>query len=402
MTKLAIGVEKYLEGEVSFALGRIVRVDGNEVVEMDVPVGTNRLVTLDLLPGHYIVQVTMPTGAVLSRAIALGETDGEVRFRSQHSAHEWLSWSNFTSGTGAEGSILPRTNFGPGEDLASVVRQREIELVSDGERVPINLGFTSAQVNKIPLNIKTESDPPYVVVTLTTPLIYSQPWPRLFLRANSSAGRMSMSAPIPWPTPDGKSCAVDFLLKDRSLFDSPDVMRGEQSSIIVRHSLYGAIFAYLNAGNPVGAVRLGRDLEQSAKQMLYEKNVNPYAAAAAGYALLRSTDPRIPTEWVPWLLNLANWFPRLPDGAVLAGWNLLQQPDPNISQATELLLEAVRRGIPMYSEGIRLLIEGLSVLPDQKIDAVRAGLRRARSWGARIDPREAFTVIRGDVSGMPR
>src|SRR5437867_4142450 len=99
MTTLAIGVDKYLEGETSFALGRVVRIDGDEVMETRVPVGMNQLVTVDVPPGRYVVQVAMPSGSVLSRSIMIGERREEIRFQPQHSAHEWLSWSHFAART---------------------------------------------------------------------------------------------------------------------------------------------------------------------------------------------------------------------------------------------------------------------------------------------------------------
>ena len=90
-------------------------------------------------------------------------------------------------------------------------------------------------------------------------------------------------------------------------------------------------------------------------------------------------------------MNLANWFPWLPDGMVLAGWRLLRTVGET-AEARNYLLTATKRGIPVYTEGVRLLIQALSMLARNGDPELEAALRRARQYGARVDPTAPFTI----------
>lgn len=62
-----------------------------------------------------------------------------------------------------------------------------------------------------------------------------------------------------------------------------------------------------------------------------------------------------------WTRNLANWFEAMPDGAVLwAMQSLLEHKDRDA--ARRYLAIAIQRGLPVYTEGLRLLVDLLSRL----------------------------------------
>ena len=63
-----------------------------------------------------------------------------------------------------------------------------------------------------------------------------------------------------------------------------------------------------------------------------------------------------------WPKNLANWFPFLPDGCVIWAWLLIYQKPAERSEIARYLFMAAERGIPIYSEGLRLLTDGLRLL----------------------------------------
>ena len=98
-----------------------------------------------------------------------------------------------------------------------------------------------------------------------------------------------------------------------------------------------------------------------AERLLYDKVDDPLAAAVGGYFLLRQGKLQ---QLHNWPRNLSNWFPWLPDGAVIYARQLLlmardQHPANGAAEAQKLLLEACRRGLPVYTEGLRLLRDGL-------------------------------------------
>lgn len=131
-----------------------------------------------------------------------------------------------------------------------------------------------------------------------------------------------------------------------------------------------AILSMLNSG----AIDEAKAMENAgaAEMMLYSKRVDPTAAAIAGYYLLKSDELQRLHDWTK---NLANWIDWMADGAIIHAWFLLkavryQGGDPIEAQlkARTLLLEAVERGVPIYTEGLRLLRDGINIMCNDLAD----------------------------------
>jgi hypothetical protein len=167
----------------------------------------------------------------------------------------------------------------------------------------------------------------------------------------------------------------------------------------------------------LGFIRQG-DLESAlvivddCVELLRQKEVNPYAAAAAGYVLLNAPPERTKAPWADWIGNLGRWFGDLPDGLIQQATLLLQSDsaylagripsyfprDPGAREelAEKLLLKALSRGLPVYRAGLRLLTSNLRILANSEY------LRTSRSARAydlaswllmRVESSEAFTVL---------
>ncbi|MCU7891557.1 MAG: hypothetical protein KZQ78_08040 [Candidatus Thiodiazotropha sp. (ex Ustalcina ferruginea)] len=103
-----------------------------------------------------------------------------------------------------------------------------------------------------------------------------------------------------------------------------------------------------------GALQEAAALMEDAEQLLWGKMSNPIAAALGGYALLRLGDlDRLHN----WPMNLASWFEWLPDGAVIAGELAARRKDH--PSAANFMLLAVKRGLPLFSEGYSHLLSRL-------------------------------------------
>jgi hypothetical protein len=101
---------------------------------------------------------------------------------------------------------------------------------------------------------------------------------------------------------------------------------------------------------------------KQAEQLLKDKQIDSSAAAIGGYYLLLSNCFERLHDWPK---NLANWFPFLPDGAVIYATQLVNNKKPRkvkIQESRNYFLLACKRGIPIYTEGLRLLIDGLTQL----------------------------------------
>lgn len=153
------------------------------------------------------------------------------------------------------------------------------------------------------------------------------------------------------------------------------------------------------AGSFEAARVTSEDALAEAELMLQEKRRNPIGAAIGGYYLLRVGALNRLHDWPN---NLANWFEWLPDGAVVHAWQLLREPDEaKNSQARRRLVQAAERGLPVYTEGVRLLIDGLelfaydAVAHDERDEAVEQALQNIRRYAAAMDWNQQLTTFYG-------
>lgn len=117
-----------------------------------------------------------------------------------------------------------------------------------------------------------------------------------------------------------------------------------------------ALFSYVRNGSVETARQALPAYIAQSQEMLQAKVENPMTAALVGYALLRVGN----TDYVDWAANLADAFPHIPDGPIILGWHRIRLGEAHI--AGEPFHSALERGLPIYSEGIRLLRDGLKFL----------------------------------------
>jgi len=111
-----------------------------------------------------------------------------------------------------------------------------------------------------------------------------------------------------------------------------------------------AVARYLQGGHVQEAASVGGDAEE----LLEEKMADPFGAALGGYALLRSGQL---DRLHHWPRNLADRFPWLPDGAVIAGEEAALESDHTLAIA--YVCDAARRGLPVFGPGLSLLASRL-------------------------------------------
>jgi hypothetical protein len=120
------------------------------------------------------------------------------------------------------------------------------------------------------------------------------------------------------------------------------------------------------------------------KDFLFEKTVNPVAAAAGAFGLLTltpETNTRQRPQWRNWIGNLYSMFPHLPDGAIAMARMYLRygegdaqkEDDIDVEKLRRYALDAVRRGLPYLSFGINPLSEILLMLVRDDEEHQRSG-----------------------------
>lgn len=169
--------------------------------------------------------------------------------------------------------------------------------------------------------------------------------------------------------------------------------------------LASSMLRYLRTGQLDAAQIMAPELVDQARRLFREKVASPEGAAAAGYFLLRVGRQESIGDWPE---NFANWFGWLPDASVIHAWQLLRRPGvPERDVARSRLLDAVAAGVPVYTEGLRLLFEGLQALAgDDAADAEVAGaLAQVRAYAAACDwdaVHTTYWAVRPDAPGLER
>lgn len=119
------------------------------------------------------------------------------------------------------------------------------------------------------------------------------------------------------------------------------------------------IMNYLGRGD-VSAAETMRGWAARSERLLQSKMQDPYSAAVGAYLLLRL---QAFEQMHDWSRNLANSF-EFPDGCVIWAWQLIHTEPSREDEIASYLLKAAERGVPVYAEGLRLLLDGLKLLGD--------------------------------------
>ena len=169
-------------------------------------------------------------------------------------------------------------------------------------------------------------------------------------------------------------------------------------TVATDNNLAEAMLGYLT----IGALGHADLVSRQAGALLFGKTADPAAAVVGGYYLLRISDLE---RLHGWHQNLANRMQWMSDAAVIHAWQLIreqqetQEPsEAALDTARERFLNAVERGIPVYTEGLRLLIAGLKLLDfeaDGRDRNVRDALDRVRPFATAADLSQPITTFTG-------
>ncbi|UFW67790.1 hypothetical protein RlegWSM1455_26095 (plasmid) [Rhizobium laguerreae] len=356
--------------------------------------------------GWYRLEARFPDGRVL-RENRVVETDGReiVRFESLQSPHEWLAWQSLSGNVPQlheyalrRETFLRRDNGlwqqklmpkAPLEFLSVIATMRGLDHVQPAD-LPVDSVFddhVGLWRTTLPdfLNDGANPDP-------------RRPRRRIAAVVSTSEATLFAFIPGPWTTADGGNADIEVLYdptlpNERGLRVS--VVDGERSALL---SYLGSSRMF-EASITFDSGRYGDQI----LQLIQDKRQNPFAAAAAAYAgLAFAVGDERRERWSPWLENLMNWFPELPDGAILFARDRLDR-----AKSTEDLIIALKalrtgfmRGPPAFSAGIRHLLDGLAYFQSSKMrSALGQGefdviYREVSALASFADPAQTFTVLK--------
>lgn len=319
-----------------------VRVDIRDV-ELDllkteyVQFGDSTYISLD--PGIYVVEAELPSGSRMHEVVRLGEDPEPLVMKTQDlSPHENHAWAYMNKNA----RQVPTRSLNQTQYEGAWVQLWRKE--DAWKTVESEFGGSSMW----------DADGVY----------YD-------LESYGGAQVLQVGGPgVPW-----KCVALPGALSLRVLIRPAAGPEGEVHPLDVIVSTHDtgaeAILSLLDTG----AVEDAKVIENAgaAEQMLYQKIANPSGAAIGGYYLLKSGDLDRLHDWT---LNLADWIDWMADGPVIRAWHVLKDARlhgkdraETYAKAREFLLKAVDRGIPVYTEGLRLLRDGINALSQNKDDA---------------------------------
>jgi len=187
------------------------------------------------------------------------------------------------------------------------------------------------------------------------------------------------------------------------LADGPaDAVHPLDISVSTSNYASESLLALLTSGDLLKARTLLTD--EQAEDLLYSKMSDPSGAAVGGYYLLKTGALERMHNWAN---NLANMFPWMPDGAIIHAWQLVKGKNDrlkNIDTIRKRLLEAAGSGLPVYTEGLRLLHEGLKLLSfhtERSDTAIEETLVKTKRYVEYADMSEETTTFTGISPDMP-
>jgi len=364
------------------------RLDGDIVKQIDVTTnaGPERV---SVGSGTYLAEAYLPSGELLRGSTTVGDTgETSIRLLLSPSPHEWLQTSARMTSTVR---LTSRPAMPAAVDFPPGARTR-------AARVPHIFSALRVWLED-PRNVQLRSPilPQPLVPSYSDMLVERFDFgpPGAFTGGPVGSGILFISRhfttwyavalPFGWVTIDNLGEAHFEVVINRST---------GAITTVVQDQRFGPVLGYLADGQSALAARV---LDRQAMELLAEKLMNPFAAAAGGYVLVQRALAGIETspQWRNWIRNLSNWFPTLPDGWILRGTLLLNgllandAADDSSSAAHECFRRAITLGVPLFAGGVRLLLTGMMTLAED--DAAIAWVRRL---SLHVEPHQPFTTLR--------
>jgi hypothetical protein len=386
----------------------------------------NQTMDLEVEPGSYLVRALLPSGEVVSAQVAVGpEQRTQVDLAPRlPSPRETLAWAYYLRGTGrakaqTSGQETPFSalrsmsfrnvnlreglarRFAASTEISKLDTAKPPEVRSwgykEGKWLPL------AQLGPPFQDTDVRQDDPRVLAMVGGSLALEQFW-------------IQTQGPLypPW-IPEGR---YFYRSKFTAMPPGPgskallmlDEVPGQGSDplhVVARLSNPQAetILGYLTNGAFSAARQVAPSLVADAESLRWVKRADPASAAVAGYFLLLAGSPQSASA-ARWIQNLTEFAPWLPDGPVILAWYLLSdEKQPNVTAARFRFLEAIARGVPLFTRGLRLLFDGLNALRLRREgtnDAeVNQALERIRPYAAAADWRSATTSFYGEEPEKP-
>jgi hypothetical protein len=342
----------------------------------------------DFGPGTYLIRAALPSGEILADTVAVQSgKDGEALFRpKRQSPREELSWAYYLQQAPHQAQEIPlgtKFTFETAPERPQIIFWAH---EADGwktirENAPDV--FTGVQYD----------DGQDLRGALLISISFREDWERfpaqIWLQARTRAGSVFSALPT--------VAGLHVLVVANDLQSGlPCHIQSSNGTGAV-----DAMLSFLSSGDFESARAIGSGLVELAKQLLYDKMSDPMAATVGGYFLLQAGEFDRLHEWTA---NLANRFRWLPDGPVIRACHLMTRPEPDAAAIRRLLLEAVGRGLPYYTIGLRLLQNALKLLLQRSTgdSQIAAAIEAIKPYLEAADSLSRATSFTGESPSQPQ
>lgn len=211
---------------------------------------------------------------------------------------------------------------------------------------------------------------------------------RAYLLHQSSHGSTVTCLPTPWMN-HGEEMEIALLLNKNSCDEKLEY------SLTVGEPLINNALGYINAGAFNQATKLFN--AQIAERMLFKKLSGPFTAVIGGYLMILGRNMNFyrahRDKWLKWVGNLDNWFDWLPDGAVLNSSLYFVLGEGDKIKAHEALMRAYDRGLPYYTFGLKLMLDGMRFFANDGSREAQFKLEKLKRVADRADPSQPFLSV---------
>jgi hypothetical protein len=381
MNQLLVSIDLADNNVVRWRVPTAIRgIDVNDSKDIVVTTSSGP-VKVEVTPGNYLVEAYLPSGEMLRGSATLeAGKDAAVRLTVPRSPHEWLQ---------STARMAQSTRLRPASAMSLRPPSTQVDVGCQKLPNPFTaLRDWLEQPRRLPPSRPSIED------NVVSRFDISQstagaPGKGILVAAFTSSTSSAVALPLDWRKSDFSG-------------DAPfEVVVNKQTGTItttIQDQQFAPLLGYLSNGESELAARA---LDETALDILAGKRENPYAAAAGGYVLLHRAlqghEAHLP--WREWVGNLNNWFPELPDGWIIRGTLLLNNlrmpndPPDTDKAALDCFRQVPSRGVPLFADGVRLMMDGLMALSGsvQPPDPALAWVRRLSLC---IDRHEPFTTVR--------
>lgn len=346
---------------------------------------------LELTPGLYQVRAYLPSGEILAAQtrIEAGQSSTILLKPKHPSPREDMNWAYClkqisTSISRTERSrnlIWKRELLGSPENSANLSYS-----ISDwNQSTPHRFALWRGKAGQVTGKIAAVDEPAWridnsdqrvnpnilAIVTLEIPIISRRETINQYWLQVQGPRRLSRFVALPIPSPQRYPLKV-LIVRDNQ--EEPDL---DPIKILVQtgNASSEMLLGYLGTGAFTAARRVGEGTVSMVEKMLNGGQDDPSSAAIAGYYLLIAGQVNRQHEWI---FNLTNWFPWMPDGSIIHACYLMRLNKPDLDQARKYLLHAEQSGLPMFTQGLRLLFDGLDFFTHKSPDDTDVAQARDR------------------------